>query len=223
MTEDTGAGGTVVLPTDPKDPTTELPDTIFPGGQKPDITDPNIDITKPITTNPEYPNEILPGYAGELFFNLIPKQFDFGSHKVSAADQQSGVTYKQEAAAAFSGVQAVGVHDGRVSSGDDWHVEAELGSLANLKGASITFANTQVKTQYTGTPALGKGHVGTSFTLTEGAGAKSFLSAGTQSKGNTAAYWDNLTDLELSVPAGSLKTGAHTADVTWTLTNTPEV
>lgn len=231
LTEDTGKGGTVVLPTDPKAPGTDLPATIYPGGVKPDVTDPNLDLTKAVATNPEYPNQAFPGYAGELFFNLIPKQFDFGTHKVSAADQQTGVTYDQELPkdssgkdVPFSGAQAVGVHDGRVSSGDNWHVEAELGALTSLKGAYITFSNTKVNTQYTSnTAALGNGHVGTDFTLTEGGGAKNFLSAGTQAKGDTAALWDKVDDLKIHIPAGSLKVGAHTADVTWTLTNTPEV
>ena len=224
LAADTGVGGTVILPTLPNNLGTDLPDTIYPSGKKPDVTNPALVLNQPVATNADYPNEVIPGYAGELYFSLIPKQFDFGTHKVSAADQQSGVAYVQESAAPFTGNQAVEIHDGRVSSGDDWHVEAELGTLQNLTGATITFSNTQVGNQYSGTVALGNGHTGTAFTLTEGAGAKNFLSAGTKSsKGDTAAYWNNLTDLKISIPADSLKVGAHTADVTWTLTNTPEV
>ena len=223
LSPDTGVGGTVILPTIPNNLGTDLPDTIYPSGKKPDVTDPALLLNQPVATNADYPNEVIPGYAGELYFSLIPKQFDFGAHKVSAANQQTGMTYKQESAAPFTGNQAVEVHDGRVSSGDDWHVEAELGALKNLAGATISFNNTQVGNQYSGTAALGNGHVATAFTLTEGAGAKNFLSAGVKSKGDTAAYWNNLTDLEISIPAGSLNVGTHTADVTWTLTNTPQV
>ncbi|GAX47992.1 WxL domain-containing protein [Pseudolactococcus reticulitermitis] len=223
---DTGNGATMILPTDPEKLGTDLPGTIYPSGQKPDITDPSVVKGKEIVTNTTYPNTVVPGYAGDLYFSLIPKQFNFGAHKVNAADQQKGVTYKQESAQPFSHVQAVEVHDGRVSTGDDWHVAADLGALPNIKGATITFRNTKVNTEYTGGAIrLGKDHNVTAktFTLTEGAGAKNFLSAGTQSKGDSSAYWRDINDLEISIPAGSLKVGTHTADVTWTLTNTPEV
>lgn len=222
---DTGSGATMILPTDPEKLGTDLPGTIYPSGQKPDVTDPSVIKGKEITTNATYPNSVVPGYAGDLYFSLVPKEFNFGAHKVSAADQQKGVTYKQETAQPFSHVQALEVHDGRVSTGDDWHVEADLGALPNIKGATITFSNTKVNTEYTGSALkLGKDHNTTTktFTLTEGAGAKNFLSAGTQSKGDNAAYWSNIDDLEISIPKGSLKIGKHQAAVTWTLTNTPE-
>ncbi|GAB2023429.1 hypothetical protein RyT2_25050 [Pseudolactococcus yaeyamensis] len=226
LTEDIGPGASLVLPTVPDNLGTDLPDSIYKTGTKPDVTDSSI-LTAKDLTNPAYPNEVIPGYAGDLHFSLIPKQFDFGSHKVSAADQQVGVKYAQESASPFTGLQAVEVHDGRVSAGDDWHVTAKLGTFANLRGAKITFKNTQVGNQYSnGTAVLGKGHTGTTtktFELVEGAAAKSFLSAGTVSKGNTSGYWANKTDLELSIPAGQLKAGKHTADVTWTLEATPEV
>lgn len=226
LVADTGVGGTKILPTIPENLGTDLPDAIYPTGKKPDLTDPAILMNKAVTTNADYPNEVIPGYAGDLYFSLIPKEFNFGSHKVSAANQQTGMTYKQESAAPFAGKQAVEVHDGRITD-NDWHVEADLGALPTIKGASITFTNTKVNTEYTGGAIkLGNGHTlaatTNTFTLTENGGAKNFLSAGAQSKGDNAAYWNAMDDVEISIPAGSLKVGTHTADVTWTLTNTPE-
>jgi hypothetical protein len=234
LVEDNGAnGGTAILPTDPENPGNELPDSIYQGGKPlPGALTPGT----AVPTNPDYPNEVIPGYAADLYFNLIPKKFNFGKQKVSAAQQQAGVTFKQESSSAFTGVQALGVHDGRLSE-NDWHVEAELSAFTEktttktgLAGASITFKDTQKVNQYTGsTLALGKDHTATTFTLTESAAAKKFLSAksvteskAANAKGDSAAFWNNVDDLSLTIPKGQLAKGEFSANVTWTLTNTPE-
>ena len=226
LSPDTGNGASKVLPTDPLDLSKDLLDSIYATGKKPDVTDPALAVNTAVKTNADYPNEVIPGYAGDLHFSLIPKEFNFGSHKVNAANQHTGMTYKQESAAPFSGKQAVEVHDGRITD-NDWHVEAELGALSTIKGASITFKNTQINTEYTGGKLkLGKGHtvVGAtnSFTLTESGSSVSFLSAEKQSKGNNAAYWNAVDDVEITIPAGAMTIGKHSAAVTWTLVNAAE-
>ena len=61
-----------------------------------------------------------------------------------------------------------------------------------------------------------------SFTLTESGSSVSFLSAEKQSKGNNAAYWNAVDDVEITIPAGAMTIGKHSAAVTWTLVNAAE-
>lgn len=56
---------TIVTPTDPENPGSVLPVT---------------------PTDPAYPGEVIPGPSGGLFLATIPKTFNFGSHKIGAAD-----------------------------------------------------------------------------------------------------------------------------------------
>jgi len=214
ITEDT----TVVLPPSVVDPGTELPDTIFPGGQKPGVTNPGVEIP----TGPEYPNVIVPGPAGALALTQYPKSFNFGSHAVDATINfdASIYSFEQEAGSMdFSQYsQGVQVQDGRMNN-HDWHLTADLSGFANLAGATITLENTNLQIQ-NGSAKKGSGFSNDVFEIN--GTAKSLVAADPKAKGYTSLFWNSASDVKFNVSGQNIRTGAHSGTITWTLNATPE-
>jgi len=109
---------------------------------------------------------------------------------------------------------------------DDWHVTAQLGAFdsGKLVGSTITvkaLTNASLTNEYNaGSTALGSGVVSNVFTISQGSAATLFQATG-KAKGTNAVVFGEFADVEIHIPREQLATGAHNAEVTWTLSATP--
>lgn len=188
---------TIVTPTDPENPGSVLP---------------------VIPTDPSYPGEVITGPSGGLFLAIVPKNFNFGSHKIGAADIFSGgiLTFDQEASfddRAYS--QAVEVHDGRIDK-HDWTLSAQLSAFdsAKLAGSTITIDNAKTVSQFPNQDPLLIQGAQTEITQTS---SVDFLKSNPKAKGDTSAVWSDASDVKIHVPADKITKGVHNATVDWTL------
>lgn len=188
---------TIVTPTDPENPGSVLPVT---------------------PTDPAYPGEVIPGPSGGLFLATIPKTFNFGSHKIGAADIFSGgiLTYDQEASfddKTYS--QAVSVHDGRIAK-HDWMLTAQLSAFdsGKLTGSTITIDHVKTVSQFANQEPLLIQGAKTEITQTS---PVNFLKSNPKAKGDTSAIWTDASDVKIHIPADKITKGMHRATVDWTL------
>lgn len=188
---------TIVTPTDPENPGSVLP---------------------VIPTDPSYPGEVITGPSGGLFLAIVPKNFNFGSHKIGAADIFSGgiLTFDQEASfddRAYS--QAVEVHDGRIDK-HDWTLSAQLSAFdsGKLAGSTITIDNAKTVSQFPNQDPLLIQGAQTEITQTS---SVDFLKSNPKAKGDTSAVWSDASDVKIHVPADKITKGVHNATVDWTL------
>lgn len=188
---------TIVTPTDPENPGSVLP---------------------VIPTDPSYPGEVITGPSGGLFLAIVPKNFNFGSHKIGAADIFSGgiLTFDQEASfddRAYS--QAVEVHDGRIDK-HDWTLSAQLSVFdsGKLAGSTITIDNAKTVSQFPNQDLLLIQGAQTEITQTS---SVDFLKSNPKAKGDTSAVWSDASDVKIHVPADKITKGVHNATVDWTL------
>lgn len=188
---------TIVTPTDPENPGSVLP---------------------VIPTDPSYPGEVITGPSGGLFLAIVPKNFNFGSHKIGAADIFSGgiLTFDQEASfddRAYS--QAVEVHDGRIDK-HDWTLSAQLSAFdsGKLAGSTITIDNAKIVSQFPNQDPLLIQGAQTEITQTS---SVDFLKSNPKAKGDTSAVWSDASDVKIHVPADKITKGVHNATVDWTL------
>ena len=188
---------TIVTPTDPENPGSVLP---------------------VIPTDPSYPGEVITGPSGGLFLAIVPKNFNFGSHKIGAADIFSGgiLTFDQEASfddKAYS--QAVEVHDGRIDK-HDWTISAQLSVFdsGKLAGSTITIDNAKTVSQFPNQDPLLIQGAQTEITQTS---SVDFLKSNPKAKGDTSAVWSDASDVKIHVPADKITKGVHNATVDWTL------
>ena len=188
---------TIVTPTDPENPGSVLP---------------------VIPTDPSYPGEVITGPSGGLFLAIVPKNFNFGSHKIGAADIFSGgiLTFDQEASfddRAYS--QAVEVHDGRIDK-HDWTLSAQLSVFdsGKLAGSTITIDNAKTVSQFPNQDPLLIQGAQTEITQTS---SVDFLKSNPKVKGDTSAVWSDASDVKIHVPADKITKGVHNATVDWTL------
>lgn len=188
---------TIVTPTDPENPGSVLP---------------------VIPTDPSYPGEVITGPSGGLFLAIVPKNFNFGSHKIGAADIFSGgiLTFDQEASfddKAYS--QAVEVHDGRIDK-HDWTLSAQLSVFdsGKLAGSTITIDNAKTVSQFPNQDPLLIQGAQTEITQTS---SVDFLKSNPKAKGDTSAVWSDASDVKIHVPADKITKGVHNATVDWTL------
>lgn len=188
---------TIVTPTDPENPGSVLP---------------------VIPTDPSYPGEVITGPSGGLFLAIVPKNFNFGSHKIGAADIFSGgiLTFDQEASfddRAYS--QAVEVHDGRIDK-HDWTISAQLSVFdsGKLAGSTITIDNAKTVSQFPNQDLLLIQGAQTEITQTS---SVDFLKSNPKAKGDTSAVWSDASDVKIHVPADKITKGVHNATVDWTL------
>lgn len=188
---------TIVTPTDPENPGSVLP---------------------VIPTDPSYPGEVITGPSGGLFLAIVPKNFNFGSHKIGAADIFSGgiLTFDQEASfddKAYS--QAVEVHDGRIDK-HDWTLSAQLSVFdsGKLAGSTITIDNAKTVSQFPNQDLLLIQGAQTEITQTS---SVDFLKSNPKAKGDTSAVWSDASDVKIHVPADKITKGVHNATVDWTL------
>ncbi|MGO2400542.1 MAG: WxL domain-containing protein [Pseudolactococcus laudensis] len=188
---------TIVTPTDPENPGSVLP---------------------VIPTDPSYPGEVITGPSGGLFLAIVPKNFNFGSHKIGAADIFSGgiLTFDQEASfddRAYS--QAVEVHDGRIDK-HDWTLSAQLSAFdsGKLAGSTITIDNAKTVSQFPNQDLLLIQGAQTEITQTS---SVDFLKSNPKAKGDTSAVWSDASDVKIHVPADKITKGVHNATVDWTL------
>lgn len=188
---------TIVTPTDPENPGSVLP---------------------VIPTDPSYPGEVITGPSGGLFLAIVPKNFNFGSHKIGAADIFSGgiLTFDQEASfddRAYS--QAVEVHDGRIDK-HDWTLSAQLSVFdsGKLAGSTITIDNAKTVSQFPNQDPLLIQGAQTEITQTS---SVDFLKSNPKAKGDTSAVWSDASDVKIHVPADKITKGVHNATVDWTL------
>lgn len=188
---------TIVTPTDPENPGSVLP---------------------VIPTDPSYPGEVITGPSGGLFLAIVPKNFNFGSHKIGAADIFSGgiLTFDQEASfddKAYS--QAVEGHDGRIDK-HDWTISAQLSVFdsGKLAGSTITIDNAKTVSQFPNQDLLLIQGAQTEITQTS---SVDFLKSNPKAKGDTSAVWSDASDVKIHVPADKITKGVHNATVDWTL------
>lgn len=188
---------TIVTPTDPENPGSVLP---------------------VIPTDPSYPGEVITGPSGGLFLAIVPKNFNFGSHKIGAADIFSGgiLTFDQEASfddKAYS--QAVEGHDGRIDK-HDWTLSAQLSAFdsGKLAGSTITIDNAKTVSQFPNQDPLLIQGAQTEITQTS---SVDFLKSNPKAKGDTSAVWSDASDVKIHVPADKITKGVHNATVDWTL------
>lgn len=188
---------TIVTPTDPENPGSVLP---------------------VIPTDPSYPGEVITGPSGGLSLAIVPKNFNFGSHKIGAADIFSGgiLTFDQEASfddRAYS--QAVEVHDGRIDK-HDWTLSAQLSAFdsGKLAGSTITIDNAKTVSQFPNQDPLLIQGAQTEITQTS---SVDFLKSNPKAKGDTSAVWSDASDVKIHVPADKITKGVHNATVDWTL------
>ena len=188
---------TIVTPTDPENPGSVLP---------------------VIPTDPSYPGEVITGPSGGLFLAIVPKNFNFGSHKIGAADIFSGgiLTFDQEASfddRAYS--QPVEVHDGRIDK-HDWTLSAQLSAFdsGKLAGSTITIDNAKTVSQFPNQDPLLIQGAQTEITQTS---SVDFLKSNPKAKGDTSAVWSDASDVKIHVPADKITKGVHNATVDWTL------
>lgn len=171
----------------------------------------------PPTVDPKHPIDIIPGPVGGLFLAGVPDSFDFGSHKIGAADIFSGnvLHYNQEPRPNETRKQGVEVHDGRIDK-DDWTLNAKLSAFdsGKLVGTTITIENVKTSASFTGQEPLVI--QGTTTTIDQ-TSSVDFLKANPKSKGDTSALWDNFSDVKIHVPAKEITKGTHKATVDWTL------
>ncbi|GHU36606.1 hypothetical protein FACS1894192_03540 [Bacilli bacterium] len=185
----------IVTPTDPEEPGKPLPPTVDP--------------THPIVINP------VP--SGALAIAGQPDGFDFGSHKIGAADIFGGgiKTYAQVDRPNETRKQGLEIHDGRIDK-DDWTLTAQLSAFdsGKLTGSTITIENVKTLSQFTGQEPLLVQGATTTISQTS---AVDFMKADPKAKGDTSAIWDNFSDVKIHVPASEITKGAHNATVDWTL------
>lgn len=155
--------------------------------------------------------------AGSLSLLSAPTIVEFGTHTISNATQD----YQ-----AITIVSDLSVEDLR-GSADGWKVTGELSTFEKvgspgviaLNGAKITFSN-GVVVPINGTMGGAPIPV-SSVALVSGGSSDLILSA---AAGNGVGSWSEswgVTDITLTVYAGTARTGMYQADVIWSLEDTP--
>lgn len=196
------------------------------------------------------PDEEIPGVTkGDLAFVVKPKEFNFGIHKVSAADKaKSVVSYTQknylsqensdvlannyEADVPTNGniypkeTQAISVWDGRIQH-DDWSVGVSATPFKNTAGNELTGAVIKIKTDRTyNQVAKGSGDLTalSNFEIkTDGSVSNDILktTTGLSAKDQSDLLW-KVKDVTLEFPGSVLEYGDYSSMITWTLTGTPD-
>lgn len=220
-----GSAGFIVDKTTPIAP--EVPGS---KGGGPDTKDPKDD------TTPDGPDGPLPA-ASDLSLYRVPKEFNFGIQKVSAADKVSGVTLTQkkwlsanndadgnskDKAKEYSvDYQTVRVSDGRVVN-DGWAVSVSATPFTEgtktLTGATIKVAGAKAETNDVNGKVAGKA----AFDIaTDGSSTADILKADSTARFQSFLSFD-VTGVTLDIPGAVITTGNFASTITWTLAGTPD-
>lgn len=193
------------------------------GSTVPEIVDPT-DPDKPIDKeDPDNPTDKPTEEDGPLSLDYV-SSVDFGKQSISG---QKAV-YESTSLKPF-----IQVTDAR-GTGNGWHVTAEASGFSteegtpSLRGATLAFNNGSVLStsgNVSGTPKAN-----TNIALaTDGTPANVVTAGEDEGLGTWINRWfptdssDNETNdnVTLEIPAGSASKGAHSAEITWTLTSAP--
>lgn len=195
--------------------------------------------TAPDILNPDNPNDpVTPGQidegeetnqVGVLTLDYV-SNFNFDTQKLSAKNETYYATNEQTPFAQVTDVRG---------TGEGWHLTAQLASFtvktdetdetveASLPGVSITLKNAQNATQAGDVNAAPITSQEVNLSADKTAATITTAEAN-KGMGSWITRWlDQDSDVEgnenvaLHVPAAVATKGAHTADITWTLYNTP--
>ncbi|SJZ53404.1 WxL domain surface cell wall-binding [Pilibacter termitis] len=206
---------------------------ILPKEIIPNPADPNIQAGVALTgeqVDSDYPNYIYPVKGTGISFSILPKNFYFGTIKVTAPDAKKEILEFHQLTPAKSKEkgykQVVQVHEGRLNT-SNFSVSVALKGFEGLKGIEMSLGEDKVRATSRG-GALEKHGFNSkdaqSTYLAANGNSKVIMASKSSNnpvKDGASIFWD-FENVTLRIPKESIKAGVYKGKMIWSLSTEPK-